>query len=360
MLSQATLLLLVLRASAAPCGADPCASIASNGRALDGCDIPEYEVDLVNSAGQDIYFKIGGGEMPMLCQSTGVVPNPSWPAGATYTIKTNGAEISPTCVAACPNAQQSDGVSAGDSMCSLPGTPCSCIYKAPPDHCEAADLCGYCKPGLRSQMSSDGSTVVCDEATDLSPVYKLDAGSTAEIRLSGDASTQRLISDRQNFGWKVFDAEKHQQTMIEITFAGGIISPDISLIPSGCDDVPHPGSPWQSNTGWGTIADCGNLPVNQATPQCPRCADNKIGPAFNFGVELSCKGGNSLSCRGPVEGSFGSGGGWPSYCGNPDATCNPDCPQAYFHPRFTPAYGSDAQPSTTCGAGSKLTAQLYA
>jgi len=204
------------------------------------------------------------------------------------------------------------------------------------------------------------------EPSDWSPVYQLDTGKTADILLLGPgASAQRLIADLSPFGHNVFAAEDFEQTMLEFNFGNGIIDYDISLIPRGCDDIPHPDSSWQSNEGWGKAEDCVSVPVNQVTNSCPRCFDNPRGPSFNFGATMKCdEGGIDFSCLGPVEGSFGGGGGWPVNCGHPDVTCagtwNGACPQAYFHPRFYPGYGNVGQPTSRCNAGSSITAELFA
>ena len=199
-------------------------------------------------------------------------------------------------------------------------------------------------------------------------------GQIALITRTGDTNpNQRLIANDKPFGWNPFEGEKNLQTLFEIGFQANKIYYDISLIPHGCDDIPHSDDS-HSNLGWGKQAACASIPANQISmPSCPRCKDNKTGPAFNFGGKMTCdKGGVKYSCLGPVEGTWstGNGQGWPTFCGNPDTSCaadsnftqptvkNEGCTQAFFHPQFYPGYGNDPVPNTNCDAYSPITISI--
>jgi len=102
-----------------------------------------YLIQLSNRVGSNIYFKIGGGSMPLLCQSNGIVVNPAWEQaqGATqYTIAQSGAAIVPQCAPTCTALPIGD-ISESDSICDLPDNPCSCLYVNP--GCKTEDLCAY-------------------------------------------------------------------------------------------------------------------------------------------------------------------------------------------------------------------------
>ena len=338
-----------------------------------------YTTTVLNKTGKPLFFKIGPAEQPQLCQSTGIVPNPSSTDSGTYTFAgTGGAVLPPLCdmavlaSEACSETLTGDNVQGTINICDLKGgTACQCIYTAGAGHCEPKELCKYCKPGLvtKGPNASTNNKVICVEPTDFSPVYEVGVEQVALITRTGDGSGQRLVASDAPFGWNPFEAEANGQTLFELTFGGNRISYDISLIPSGCDDKPHPGSGWQSQLGWGKQADCSSLPANSISSSCPRCKDNNP-PAFNFGGKMTCEsGGFPFSCLGPVEGTWstGNGQGWPTFCGNPDTSCdnfaqpteqNEGCPQAYFHPRFTPVYGSDKQPTSNCNAFSPITISI--
>jgi len=237
------------------------------------------------------------------------------------------------------------------------------MYKSGAEHCEPEELCKYCKRGLVTKKT-DSNHVFCVEQTDFSPVYELGVDfQAALITRTGDAVGQRLVASDAPFGWNTYEAQGHGQTLFEFTFQANRITHDISIIPSGCDDIAWPASGWQSHLGWGTQqAECASVPANQySMPNCPRCKDNKKGPAFNFGGKISCDDGDGpeWSCLGPVEGTWstGNGKGWPTFCGNPDNSCvvsstrinnlqptvaNEGCTQAFFHPNPTP------NPNWTC------------
>ena len=334
-----------------------------------------YTTTVLNKTGKPLFFKIGPAEQPQLCQSTGIVPNPSSKDSGTYTFAgTGGAVLPPLCdmAEACSETLTGDNVQGTTNICDLKGgTACQCMYTPGAGHCDAKELCKYCKPGLvtKGPNASTNNKVICVEPTDFSPVYEVGVEQVALITRTGDGSVQRLVASDAPFGWNPFEAEANGQTLFELTFGGNRIYYDISLIPSGCDDKPHPGSGWQSQLGWGKQADCSSLPANSISSSCPRCKDSNP-PAFNFGGKMTCEsGGFPFSCLGPVEGTWsaGNGQGWPTFCGNPDTSCdnfaqpteqNEGCPQAYFHPRFTPVYGSDKQPTSNCNAFSPITISI--
>jgi hypothetical protein len=257
-------------------------------------------------------------------------------------------------------------VQGGTDVCTLlGGTACQCLYTTA--GCDRP-LCQYCKPGLKTKGPDSNNHVFCVEQTDFSPDYELGAGQVALITRTGDGGGQRLVASDKPFGWNPFEGDANGQTLFEFTFGANKIFYDISLIPHGCDDIPHPGSDWQSQLGWGKQTDCYSLPANSISSSCPRCKDNKWGPAFNFGGKMTCdSGGVEYSCLGPVEGtlSTGNGQGWPKFCGNPDTSCgnfnfaqptepNEGCTQGFFHPQFYAGYGNDPVPNTNCDANSPI------
>ena len=92
--------------------------------------------------------------------------------------------------------------------------------------------------------------------------------------------------------------------MIETTFGAGAagcyptsqascIWYDISLIPSNCTDPRWQAQNYCSNTG---------------------------GAAYNLPVQLSCQNQPTYTCKGPPGSTYGNSG-FPTNCGNPNATC---------------------------------------
>jgi hypothetical protein len=134
-------------------------------------------------------------------------------------------------------------------------------------------------------------------------------------------------------------AQTNHWTMIETTFGAG--SPncyppqqascvwyDVSLIPPNCTDALWQTQNYCSNTG---------------------------GAAYNLPVQLSCPNQPTYICQGPPGNIYGNSG-YPTNCGNPNATCTgntPNCVNAYFHPMFVPPW-SAYQPNAQCPAGSPL------
>merc|ERR1711865_381942 len=233
-------------------------------------------IKVINKTGKTLFFKIGPREQPLLCQSTGqTMKNPASKDSGTYTFAVDtgvtGSSISPLC-----------------------------------------DMAVFASSASQ---------------TDFSPVYALYVGQIALISWTGNGGDQRLVASDKPFGWNPFEGDQHGQTMFEFTFGANKIFFDVSLVPAGCDDIPHPGSGWQRQLGWGKQADFKSVLANSISPSCPRCKDNKWGPAFNFGGIMTCdSGGVEYSCLGPVEGTWstGNGKGWPKFCGNPDTSCAAD------------------------------------
>ncbi|GEP60171.1 hypothetical protein [Reyranella soli] len=136
-----------------------------------------------------------------------------------------------------------------------------------------------------------------------------------------------------------YQAQTRHQTMIETTFGAGAagcyptsqascVWYDISLIPSNCTDPLWQTQNYCSNTG---------------------------GAAYNLPVQLSCQNQPTYTCKGPPGTVYGNSG-FPTNCGNPNATCTgntPNCVNAYFHPMFVPPW-SQYQPNAQCLAGSTL------
>jgi len=340
-----------------------------------------YTTKVINKTGNNIFFKIGGEKQPLLCQSGGkILPNSASTDSGTYNFLVDNDLTEPICNDAvlastgCSETLTGDNVEADTSICDLKdGTEsvCQCIYKSGAGHCEPKELCKYCKRGLitKGPNPSTNNEVLCVEQTDCSPVYELGVGQVAQITRTGDVGDQRLVASDAPFGWNPFLGEVHGQTLYELGFGANKITHDISIIPAGCDDIPHSDDS-HSNLGWGTQqAYCASIPANQISmPSCPRCKDNKTGPAFNFGGKSSCDSGQGpeWSCLGPVEGTWstGIGQGWPTFCGNPDNSCdvnsnfaqptvaNEGCTQAFFHPSPTP------NPNYTCDPYSAVTISI--
>ncbi|MBY0323542.1 MAG: hypothetical protein K2X72_32790 [Reyranella sp.] len=136
-----------------------------------------------------------------------------------------------------------------------------------------------------------------------------------------------------------YQAQTNHQTMIETTFGAGgprcypasmasCVWYDISLIPANCTDQLWQSQNYCSNTG---------------------------GAAYNLPVQLSCQNQPTYTCKGPPGTTYGNSG-FPTNCGNPNATCTgntPNCVNAYFHPMFVPPW-SKYQPNAQCPAGSAL------
>lgn len=136
-----------------------------------------------------------------------------------------------------------------------------------------------------------------------------------------------------------YQAQTNHQTMIETTFGAGAagcyptsmascVWYDISLIPAKCTDPLWQTKNYCSNTG---------------------------GAAYNLPVQLSCQNQPTYTCKGPPGTTYGNSG-FPTNCGNPNATCTgntPNCVNAYFHPMFVPRW-SKYQPNAQCPSGSAL------
>ena len=141
-------------------------------------------------------------------------------------------------------------------------------------------------------------------------------------------------------------AQTTHQTMIETNFGTGAqgscyptsntscVWYDISLIPPNCTDTLWQTQTYCSNTG---------------------------GAAYNLPVQLSCANQPTYTCQGPTGSTYGNSG-YPTNCGNAQATCvgnGPGCVNAYFHPMFVPPYSS-YQPNSQCPQGGILNISFLA
>lgn len=146
-----------------------------------------------------------------------------------------------------------------------------------------------------------------------------------------------------------FEAQRHNQTMVETNFASG----------AGC----YPAT--QSSCVWYDVS-----VIPQTCTNCDWAADNckdAGGVSYNVPVQLACADAPTFTCRGPVGPIGAHGARYPTRCGavfnEPTCAGGPQsCLQAYFFPMFTSGAckypTSKPQPNAQCMQGKTLVIRL--